>query len=251
MFPNTRFTKLILAVYYMLSIKVNTKPNLPICEMTCDGKLHDKLDEYELTKFMNCHSTNLLIGKMGSGKTNLLYSFFKSKKLMNKVYDRIILFQPASSRASMKDKLFDQLPDQQKFDELNLENLERAEELCDPDGNNCIIFDDQGAYLKDKEVRKKLKELIFNRRHRHISMFFLTQTYYSVDKEIRRLFSNIIVFKTSKTELANIFEEVVEKSADIVPHISKLVFDEPYNFLFINVNSGRLFRNWDEIISKV
>jgi hypothetical protein len=231
----------------MISLKRNKKPDLPVCEMMCDKPLHHKLDDYELTKFLNNHSTNLLIGKMGSGKTNLLYSFFKSKKLLNKVYDKIILFQPASSRASMKDQLFEQLPDAQKFEELTLENLESAEDLCDPDGNNCIIFDDMGAYLKDKEVLKKLKELIFNRRHRHISMFFLTQTYFSVHKEIRRLFSNIIVFKTSKTELANIFEEVVERPSEIVPMISKLVYDEPFNFLFINVNSGRMFKNWDEI----
>jgi len=215
--------------------------------MLCDTKLHDKLDDYEITKFMNCHSTNLLIGKMGSGKTNLLYSFFKSKKLMNRVYDKIILFQPSSSRASMKDKLFDQLPDEQKFDELTLENLELAESEFD-EGNNCIIFDDMGAYLKDNEIRKKLKEMIMNRRHKHLTIYFLVQTWYSIEKDIRKLFSNIFVFKVSKKELENIFEEVVERPKEIVLPISKLVYDKPYQFLFINIDSGRLFKNWDEIL---
>ena len=44
----------------------------------------------------------------------------KSKKLLSKVYDKIYLFQPEQSRQSMKDKLFDQLPEEQKFDELML-----------------------------------------------------------------------------------------------------------------------------------
>jgi hypothetical protein len=184
---------------------------------------------------------------MGSGKTNLLYSFFKSKKLMNKVYDKIILFQPSSSRASMKDKLFDQLPEEQKFDDLSLENLELAEELCDEEGNNAIIFDDQTAYLKDKEVRKKLKELIFNRRHKHLTIYFLVQTWFSIEKDIRKLFSNIFVFKVGKKELENIFEEVIEKTKDLVMPISRLVYDKPFQFLFINVDSGRLFKCWDEI----
>jgi hypothetical protein len=231
----------------MLTLKKNPKPDLPICQMLCDIKLHDKLDEYDLTKFMNCHSTNLLIGKQGSGKTNLLYSFFKSKKLMNRVYDKIILFQPASSRASMKDKLFDQLPDEQKFDEISLENLELAESEFD-DGNNCIIFDDMGAYLKDNEIKKKLKEMIMNRRHKHLTIYFLVQTWFSIEKDIRKLFSNIFVFKVGKKELENIFEEVIERPKDLVLPISKLVYDKPYQFLFINIDSGRLFKNFDEII---
>lgn len=231
----------------MLSLKVNEKPKLPVCPMMCDVPLHEKLNEYELTKFMNCHSTNLLIGRMGSGKTNLLYSFFKSKKLMNKVYDKIILFQPASSRASMKDKLFDQLPEEQKFDELSLENLELAEDQFE-DGNNAILIDDMGAYLKDKDIKKKLKEMIMNRRHKHLTIYFLCQTWYSIEKDIRKLFSNIFVFKVSKKELETIFEEVIERPKELVLPISKLVYDKPYQFLFINVDTGRLFKNWDEII---
>ena len=41
-----------------ITIKHNKKPNLPICEMVCDKKINPKLDKYELTKFLNCHSTN-------------------------------------------------------------------------------------------------------------------------------------------------------------------------------------------------
>ena len=56
-----------------ITIKHNKKPILPVCQMICDKKINSKLDKYELTKFLNCHSTNLLIGKPGSGKTNLIY----------------------------------------------------------------------------------------------------------------------------------------------------------------------------------
>ena len=67
-----------------ISIKKNKKPDMPQCEMLCDKKLHSKLDNYELTKFLNTHSTNLIVGKPGSGKTSMLYSFMKSKKLLAK-----------------------------------------------------------------------------------------------------------------------------------------------------------------------
>ena len=70
----------------------------------------------------------------------------------------------------------------------------------------------------------------------------------SVEPDIRKLFSNLFIFRVSKKELEKIFEELVEESKDLILPISKLVFKEKYNFLFINTDSGRLFKNWDEII---
>jgi len=140
-----------------IEIKENEAPHLAKCEMLCDGGLHEKLNKYDITKFMNEHSTNLLIGKPKSGKTSLLYSLFKSKKLFKKVYHNIFLFQPSASRASMKDKLFDKLPDENKFDELTFDNLNYVVDTIkneDKDYNNCIIFDDMGAYLKNPETKK-------------------------------------------------------------------------------------------------
>ena len=145
----------------MIKVKANKAPKLPVCEMVCDKKIHPKLDEYDLTTFLNCHSTNLIIGKPQSGKTNLLYQLFKSKHLLKNCYDKIFLFQPAQSRASMKDKVFDKIPDDQKFEELSIENLDYVDNNLD-EGNNCLIFDDMTTYLKDNETRKKLKELVMN-----------------------------------------------------------------------------------------
>ena len=75
----------------MITIKKYKSPILPQCGFLCDSKLDDKLDKYELMIFLNCHSTNLLIGKPRprSGKTSLLYSFFKSKHLLKKVFENI------------------------------------------------------------------------------------------------------------------------------------------------------------------
>lgn len=234
-----------------ITIKTNDKPVLKKCEFLCDNGLHDKLNAYELTQFMNCHSTNLFIGRPKSGKTSLLYSFFKSKKLFKKVFDTIYIFQPSNSRQSMSDKLFDTLPADQIYEELNYENLAEVMEKCkqtDVGHNNCIIFDDMGAYLKDNEILKLLKELIMNRRHLHVSCYFLSQTFKSVPKDIRKLFSNVFLFRVSKHELADVFEEIIEHKKDDVLAISKLVFDKPFQYLFINTDTQRLFKGFDEIL---
>jgi hypothetical protein len=214
--------------------------------------LDAKLDLYDVTSFMNCHSTNLFLGKPKSGKTSLLYSFFKSPQLFRKLFTKIFLFQPTSSRVNMSDQLFNVLPDDQLFDELNEENLtfvmQEIESEESPRGNNCIIFDDMTSYLKEPENLKILKKLIFNRRHIHTSIFFLVQTYKSVPKEIRKLFNNMFIFKVSKNELNDIFDEVIEHSKNDLLEISKIVFDKPHEYLFINTDTQRLFKGFDEIL---
>jgi hypothetical protein len=43
-------------------------------------------------------------------------------------------------------------------------------------------------------------------------------------------------------------DEVVESKAKYMNDIAKIVFDEPYKYLFINVNTQRLFDGFDELI---
>jgi hypothetical protein len=236
----------------MISIKKNPKPDLAQCKFLCDVPLDKKLDAYPLMQFMNKHSTNLFVGRPGSGKTSFLYSLFASKSLLKSCYHNIYLFQPSQSRSSMSHKIFDQLDDDKKFDELTQENLSDGMQRIkteESEYNNCIIFDDVGAYLRDDPgVRNLLKELLMNKRHYHTSVFMLTQSWKSSEPTLRKLFDNIFIWKVSKNEMANIFDEVFEGKKDNADKIVKITYDEPYNFLMINVNTQRFFKNWDEII---
>lgn len=228
------------------------KPQIKPPEMLCDKQLHPKLNNYELTSYLNSHSTNLLLGKPKSGKSSLMWAMLKDKKLLNKVYHNIYLFQPSHSRASIKNDIFKKHPADKKFDELTTENLQEVLERIKgspPDENNVIIFDDMASYLKNKETLQLFKELIFNRRHIRTSIFFLNQTFFSVPKELRRLFSNIFVFKVSKNELKNLFDENVEDEfvKSMMPNISKLVYDKPFSYLFINTDSQKFYKQFDRI----
>ena len=105
-----------------------------------------------------------------------------------------------------------------------------------------------GAYLKDNHVKQLLKELVMNRRHYHTSIFFLCQTYKSVERDIRKLFSNIFLFKVSKKEMEDIMDEIYEGHKHNIDQIIKIVYDVPYNYLFINTDTQRMFKNFDELI---
>lgn len=236
-------------LYYMsILIKHNKKPDMEVCEMICDKPLHTKLNKFEMIKYLNCHQSTLIIGKPQSGKTSFLYALFKSKKLLHGVYNRIFLFQPEKSRQSMKDPLFEKgIPEERKFSELNNDNLDNVISNCH-EGCNVIIFDDMTAYLKDIDIQKKLKELTMNRRHLHISLIFLCQTYKSVPKEIRKLFNNLIIFKCSVNEMKDIFDELIETRKNEMMDIMELVYDKPHQYLFVNLDNNRMFKDFDELI---
>jgi ribosome biogenesis GTPase A len=228
------------------------KPEITPPEMLCDKPLHPKLNNYELTSYLNHHSTNLLLGKPKSGKSSLMWAMLKDKKLLNRVYHNIYLFQPSHSRASIKNDIFKKHPADKKFDELTFDNLYEVMERIKgspPQENNVIIFDDMASYLKNKDTLQLFKELIFNRRHIRTSIYFLNQTFFSVPKDLRRLFSNIFVFKVSKNELKNLFEENVEDEfvKNMMPSISKLVYDKPFSYLFINTDSQKFYKQFDRI----
>ena len=146
----------------------------------------------------------------------------------------------------MKDKLFDMIPDEQKFEELTLENLLDVQNSLE--GNSVMILDDMTAYLKDKQVVKKLKEFVYNRRHLHLSIIFLVQSWISIPKDIRKLFSNIFIFKVSKNEMTTIFDEVIEYPKEVILPLMKIVYDKPHEYLFVNTDSQRLFKKFDELV---
>jgi len=228
------------------------KPTLPHTEMKCDKGLHAKLEAYELTKYLNQHSTNLLLGKPRSGKSSLMWSMLKSKKMLNKVYNNVYLFQPSHSRESIKNNIFKKHDKEKMFDELTFEDLYDVTQrikATDPRENNVIIFDDMSSYLKNKDTLQLFKELIFNRRHLRTSIFFLNQTFMSVPKELRRLFSNIFLFKVGQNELSNVFAELVEDDnvRRLQSVIAKKVFDKPYQYLFINTDNQDFFKGFDRI----
>jgi hypothetical protein len=236
----------------MIRIKENSKPTLPHCNMVCDTKLHKKLDKYDLTSYLNSHTTNLLIGRAKSGKTSLLHSLFEHTHLLRYCYHKIYLFQPSHSGASIKDNIFELIPKDQIYHELTFDNLYevkcRIEEDATDGTTSCIIFDDMAAHLKNKQTMKLFKELIFNRRHLRLSLYFLVQSFYAVPKELRRMWSNIFCFKVTKDEFKNMWNELIEYDDAYIQPIMKLVFNKPYKFLFINVDSQRLYDGWDEII---
>ena len=64
-----------------LYIKQNKEPQLKKPVFLVDGKLDDKLDEYEITKLMNKSNFTLFCSKSGGGKTTMIVSFLNTSDI--------------------------------------------------------------------------------------------------------------------------------------------------------------------------
>ena len=84
----------------------------------------------------------MIVGKPGSSKTTLLLNLIaKRGKNYNKKYDRVYLFSP--SLCTIDDCPFEDLPEEQKFEELSEEILQGVlDEIRDSGEKVLFIMDD-------------------------------------------------------------------------------------------------------------
>ena len=116
-----------------------------------------------------------------------------------------------------------------------------------------IVFDDMISHvMSDKKAQQILKDLFIRCRKLNISLCFLTQSYFSVPRDVLLNCTHYILFKLNdKRELQNI---AINHSADIdykdFIKIYRVCAKEPFNFLTIDTSKDNKFlKNVDEILS--
>ena len=236
----------------MIRLKENNKPHMSKIHFECDEEIHKKLNEYELSRdFLNRSNTTVFIGRQGSGKTSLLINLVKG--IYKKCFHTIFVIMPHSSRKSLRNNIFDKyLPESQLYEELNEETISeiysKLKENSEEGYRSLVIYDDVQKSLKNHSVLLSLKNIIANQRHLKVVNLILVQNYFSLEKSLRELINNIIMFKLNKTQTQKVFDECVEHAKDKFEMIRDFVYDEPYKWMFINLPSQRIFKEFDEIM---
>ena len=201
----------------------------------------------------------LIVGKPRSGKTNLLLNLTtKAHRNFNRKFDRVYLFSP--SVATMENNPFELLPDDQKYDELTLDNLKYVlEDIKDSSDKTFFLLDDVIADMRGKgkaQLENLLHKVFFNRRHLagkggSVSIIATSQTYNKIDPKIRRTASHLIFFENkNKKELDTIFDEVILIPKKEFYDTLRYVYDKPFQFLFIDTtlpDDRMLFKNFNQL----
>lgn len=236
----------------MITVVKNREPHLRRPTFLVDGKLDPKLDKYALTSLMNKSNFSLFLGRAGSGKTSMIISLLNTPELFKGVYHTIYLFMGVNSRSSIKGSFFDEeIPSDQIFDELNIDNLnevyERVKQDAEEGYRSLIIADDVQKSLKENAVEKQLLHMVNNRRHLKLSIWCANQNYMALPRGVRMGLTDLFVWKVSKVEMENIFNEQVELDKDKFTRVLALLFKKPHSFLYIHPETKQIFSNWDEI----
>jgi ABC-type dipeptide/oligopeptide/nickel transport system ATPase component len=238
-----------------MKILRHVPPELKKTEFKVDNKLSKHLDDDPLLKHMNKSFVCGLVGKGGAGKTTLMTSLLQTKHKFKKVFHKIYVFMPSSSRSSMKNDIFGQLPDDQLFEGVSFDNLsevyERLLESSEDGKLSLLVFDDVQSYLKKKEVETNLLHIISIRRHLRCSLFILAQNYIKIPKQIRQVFTDTFLFNISKNEYKAIFEEIINISKNEFQDVIKAYREEKQNdshsFIYIH-DYDTVFINWNEVV---
>jgi KaiC/GvpD/RAD55 family RecA-like ATPase len=239
-----------------IEIKKNKKIDLDIPEFCCDNNpLGEHLTKYDMLQQLNGFKFTGIIGKPGMGKTSMMVSWLQSKgknKVFRKVFENLLVVMPTSSRKSMKKNIFEKHTAEKMWDELDLSSIttiyERLLASSAENDKTLLILDDVGASLKNNDIQTLLRKIIYNRRHLKVHIIMLLQSYLSCPKEVRKLFNNIFIFKPSKVEFENLFDELFETKKDLAVEIMKIAYEKPHDYLMINVENQRLFKGFDELI---
>ena len=120
-------------------------------------------------------------------------------------------------------------------------------------GTSLLILDDIDAVLKYVDIGKKLRQIVYNRRHLKCHIVVLLQSYLSISKNVRKLITNCFMFKPSEVEFENFCEELFETKKDMALEIMKVAYSETkdHPYIMLNVETLKMYRKFDEIILHV
>lgn len=242
-----------------LHIEHHDEPEVKRPRFTIDKPLNKRMPpSYTLLQHLNRNFCCGVIGKPGSGKTSLVTSLFTSRKIYRKCFHLIIVFMPPHSLSSMTDQScpWYRLPRDQLFSELSPETMARAWALIQTrkahykDFQALIVFDDvQVAY---HDVERQMLDWSANRRHYHLSMFVIGQSYKKLPRMFRSSMSDLFAFRLSNGDLEDIEKELFAGSKKEWRDILHAYAHDPaaHSFLYLHITGQRVFLNWSEVLMR-
>ena len=239
-----------------ITIKKNDEIKLDIPKFLCDNDaVGSHLNDHPLTALLNVYGFTCLIGRPGSGKSSMAISLMTQKepKIYRKSHHHVIVMMPANSIGSLKKNPFKCLPSENIYNELTDQSINQVFQNIDSaskeDEKTLLFIDDMTADLKkSKFIIETLKRMIYNRRHLKLNIIITAQSYVNMPLDIRKNITNLILFKPPKKEMELIFAEMIESKKELFNEVMKITYDKSHNFLFVNIPSQRMFKNFDELI---
>ena len=186
----------------------------------------------------------LIIGGSGSGKTNTLLNLINEQKDIDKIYLYAKDLSESKYEYLIKNREnagIKHLNDGNAFIECSntMDDVYKSIDDYNPNRRRkiLIVFDDMiGDIMINKKFQAILKELFIRCWKINISLVLITQSYFSVPKDVRLNSTHDLIMKiNSKRELQNIaINHFADTDYKDFIKIYKECTKEPYNFLTID-----------------
>ena len=203
----------------------------------------------------------LLVGRPGYGKTSLILSLVcKTGKCFNKKFDKVFVWSP--SLVTMSDDPFEMIPEDQKFEEASLENIQGVlDEIKDTGEKVLFIFDDVIADIRGAgkaNIENLLQKIFFNRRHLagaggSVSIMATSQTYNKIDPKLRKTASHLIQYKPQKKEIENIFDDMINLPKKEFMDVLRYIYKKKHDFMYLDLqeqDTKQVHKNFTQLIIK-
>jgi hypothetical protein len=111
---------------------------------------------------------------------------------------------------------------------------------------SCIIIDDFANNLKDKDLLKQLNKMVIKARHILCSFIFTSQSFYYMQKIIRKQLTYTTIFQPKNIDEWNsIAKELMNMNKDDALTLYNYVFDAPYNHIDIDLVLNKYYKNFN------
>ena len=203
----------------------------------------------------------IIVGRPGYGKTSLINSLVcKSGKNFNRKFDKVFVWSP--SMITMEGNPYELIPDDQKFEEATLENIQEVlDEIKDTGEKVLFIFDDVIADIRGKgkgQIENLLQKIFFNRRHLagaggSVSIIATSQTYNKIDPKLRKTASHLIQYKPQKKEIENIYDDMITIPKREFMDVLRYIYKKKHDFMFVDLQqeeSKQIHKNFNQLIIK-
>jgi len=224
---------------------VNEDPKVRIrkVKMTCDdrGDIPMPLQGYNFFY--------LVVGPPSSGKSTFWVNLINKRGCFYyKKFHKVVIFSKSLHTIAEKIKLDeDRFHNDFSIDDLQkeIDEIEERNESGEGDFRTLIIFDD--VITKIKGNMPEFLRIIYNRRHLGLSIILITQKFNKCPLDLRVASSGVILFNPTKNELETIYKEMVNLTRNEFDELIRYVFDKRYNFLYIDRENGKYYKNFNRL----
>ena len=200
-----------------------------------------------------------VIGKSGSGKTNLVRNLTEKagpNRVYNKKFENVFYISPSCHTLDNKPKLPEDRFYKSIFDLPEI--IDRIQTDDDLKGRTLLILDDVSHELKSAG-QNIIKRLFQNNRHLgvpiedeegnveipgSVSVIIIAQRVVGLPRVIRAQITHWVLFdpRSVKSELETVFKEFIYCNKGTFNEILRLVYnDDPYAFLFIDTTRSKMY----------